>query len=316
MTDIYCQHCGQKIGVPLTYSEKEGKCPRCKKPLVASGTKPAYDLTLLDIPKLEEKQQAYDHTVKAEAIAVEKPDETYKRRFPWLIDIFLYPMSKAGLMNLGVIVLIPFLLGILIKLLSRAVEQYMFLLIVYIPLLLLTAIIVILLSLYLLWYLCECIRDSADGDVRAPQVLIRSFSFADVFWQNIRIILCILLFTGPAIIYYMQNKEPDVIFWALIVYAVMFFPMSLLATVMFESLSGVNPILLFGSIISTFFPYFALVSVFILINFTILERMPILQNTLVSNLVKQTILIYLGMISAHLLGWFFHRYENELNWDV
>ena len=219
-------------------------------------------------------------------------------------------------MNLGVIVLIPFLLGILIKLLSRAVEQYMFLLIIYIPMLLLTVIIVILLSLYLIWYLCECIRDSADGNVGAPQALIRSFSFADMFWQNIRIILCILLFTGPAIIYYMQNKEPDVIFWALIIYAVMFFPMSLLATVMFESLSGVNPILLFGSIISTFFPYFALVSVFILITFTILERMPILQNTLVSNLVKQTILIYLGMISAHLLGWFFHRYENELNWDI
>ncbi len=316
MIEIYCQYCGQKISVPLTYAEKEGKCPKCKKPLVASWTKPAYDLTLMDVPKLDENREVPGQAVVAETPTARVPETTGKRRFPWPIDMLFYPTSKAGLINYGVIVLTPFLLGTLTKLLHQAAEQYMIFLIIYIPMLGLTFIAVLFLSFYLLWYLCECIRDSADGYVRAPRGLIRSAGFADMFWQYIRIILCILFFVGPAIIYYLQNEKPDVIFWALIVYAALFFPMSLLAVAMFESLAGLNPIMLFGSIVRTFFPYCAIVSVFVLTTFQIWQRILILPGSLVSNLIKQGVLIYLGMVSAHLLGWFFHRYEKELNWEV
>jgi len=92
--------------------------------------------------------------------------------------------------------------------------------------------------------------------------------------------------------------------------------MSLLAFVLLDSLSALNPILLIGSILSTFFPYCAMVAVFLVAGAFIFERIPNPQGPATTLFVIWVVGIYLAMLAAHLLGWFYHRYEDELNWDV
>ncbi|MHC4104625.1 MAG: hypothetical protein ACYSR9_06770 [Planctomycetota bacterium] len=105
-------------------------------------------------------------------------------------------------------------------------------------------------------------------------------------------------------------------------FAITFFPMSLLATVMFESLEGLNPKFVIGSIVSTFFRYFGL-----LFMYCVLYGIPIAAYEIIrlqipkehiqtAHLIMKGWFIYLLFISAHLLGVFFRRNEEKLYWDV
>ena len=124
------------------------------------------------------------------------------------------------------------------------------------------------------------------------------------------------MYLGPAIFYLKETGKTDVIFWCLFVYGLIFLPMSFLAITIFETWRGLNPILLIGSIFSTFLPYFAMTLTFIAAGIVIVEKAP---NPWSSNLiffVTWLVGVYLAMIVAHLLGWFYYRYEEKLNWDV
>jgi hypothetical protein len=102
----------------------------------------------------------------------------------------------------------------------------------------------------------------------------------------------------------------------LAVYAAFLLPMSLLAIVMFDSLQGLNPIILIGSIISTFLPYCVLVAVFLSAGILVVRNMPDTYGSYILIFIVSCIRLYIIMVGAHLLGWFYHRYEQELNWDV
>ena len=43
-----------------------------------------------------------------------KPDPLPERTLPWLIDIFLYPMSYSGVIHMAIFAIIPLLLWLLI----------------------------------------------------------------------------------------------------------------------------------------------------------------------------------------------------------
>jgi hypothetical protein len=118
------------------------------------------------------------------------------------------------------------------------------------------------------------------------------------------------------LIYYIYTRQTDTVFWALLACGLFFFPMGLLAVVLFDSFSGLNPILLIGSILSTFLPYFAMIVVFGSAVFLFIEKVPDTGNSLVLAFVSQCVGLYLAIVVAHLLGWFFHHFEQELNWEV
>ncbi len=174
----------------------------------------------------------------------------------------------------------------------------------------------IVLYLYLYWYLCECIRDSAAGGVRAPEIVGRAPGLGDFLSQMIKTSGCFLFFPAPAFLYFLKAGEADTVFWCLAVNALFFFPMSLLSVVMFDSLRGLNPILLISSIFSTFLPYGAMIVVFAAAGIFIARKAPTPWESTGSTFIMWCAGIYLAMIAAHLLGWFYHRYEQELNWEV
>jgi len=131
-----------------------------------------------------------------------------------------------------------------------------------------------------------------------------------------RSVVCFILFAAPVLGYYFSVRQTDTLFWVLFVYGVLFLPMGFLAFVMFDSLSGLNPILLAGSIRSTFLPYCAMILVFLTAVFFIITNVQDTDFTLVQEFIIHCVVMYLLMVIAHLLGWFYNRYRQQLNWDV
>ena len=271
MIKFNCKSCGRKFSVPETQAGKKGKCPKCKNivvvpeiqttsPLTEQTSSPAskggskssaHDLILLDVPEKEkiQDQQAsiFEETAEYEQeLEEESPEETEsaaQRRLPWFIDIFLYPISIPCLITLGIIILIPLLINIAAGLLGP------FGFFISIPGFFINFVI----GLYFLWYLAECIRDSAKGGLRAPETMANAPGLSELLWQCFRLLVCLLLFAGPAGYYFIKTDKIDTIFWSLLGYAVFFWPMGLLSVVIFDSLRGLNPLLLIGSIFSSFF---------------------------------------------------------------
>jgi DNA-directed RNA polymerase subunit RPC12/RpoP len=330
-----CKNCGGKFSVPEIHAGKKGKCPKCKNVILipqiqdtsplttqskTSNQKSApkdspHDLTLLEVPQKDRTQgqstiQKYKEDPEEEP-KIDQPEPVPKRKLPWIIDIFLYPMSVPGLVTLGIIIGIPLLIDITAMLFG------IFGFFIAIPGLFAK----IVVGLYLYWYIAECIRDSATGGLRAPETLGRAPGLGDMFLQLLEIVGCFALCFAPLLIYYQQTRNTDAIFWSLFAYAVFFFPMGLLSVVMFDSFSGLNPLLLIGSIFRTFFPYCAMVVALLLAGFltTIITSAALQQSfvlALVLDFLIRCIHPYLLLVTAHLLGRFYWRYQEKLRWEV
>ena len=341
MIQFHCKHCGQKINVQDKASGKKGHCPKCRNIVVVPTSKDrvtstgqrdteaqkvnskhsAYDLTLLNVPpehKVAEQSKSKDIPDKEaevdkkteETTRIEKTEPAGRRKLPWIIDIFLYPISIPGIITLGIIIILPLLVNIAAGLLGRfgffiSIPGFYF---IKIPV-----------GLYFFWYLAECISDSAMGGLRAPETLGSAPGIGDMFWHTLKIVGCFAVFAGPPVYYVLYTHKIDAIFWALLGYAVFFFPMGLLAVVMFDSFSSLNPILLIGSILSVFFQYCGLVLISVVFALIVIAANKVPTDIKGSIILGQVILcglLYFALIVAHLLGRFYWRYKKKLNWDV
>ena len=218
---FHCKNCGQKIRVPEIHAGKKGKCPKCKNTIVVpkpqdigsltsrpTAQEHASDKIAEDLRKLEERME----TEQAE------PEPVGERKLPWLIDIFLYPVSKGGLTNLAIFVGIP----LIVKIIQQVVGP--FAVVLAIP----SLIINVLIGLYICWYFAECVRDSAKGGTRAPEAFATADT-SDMYSQSLQLLGCYILFVGPVGFYYLFIHKTDTIYWLLLAYGVFLFPMGLLA---------------------------------------------------------------------------------------
>jgi DNA-directed RNA polymerase subunit RPC12/RpoP len=345
MIEFHCKNCGRQINIPDVHAGKTGKCPNCASIIAVPGTgspgavtrqsssaepetgsqNSVYDLTLLDIPpknKIQDQPISQTNGCEKAVKSQQEPtaeeiESATQRKLPWLIDFFLYPVSKAGITILGIVVVMRFLLRIVVLLLGGLSLQIPLFLIPFAMAWIIGILVRIVLYLYLYWYLCECIRDSAAGGTRAPETIGHNPGFGEMLGQAIMTIGCFLFFLVPAFLYHLKTGQTDTIFCRLpALAALFFFPMSLLAVVTFDSFKGLNPIVLIGSILSTFLPYCAMIMVLVWAGFFIIKKAPALQELTGSAFILWCLGIYLAMVAAHLLGWFYHRYERQLNWDV
>lgn len=336
MIGIRCRECGQILRAPDAGAARQATCPRCgniiivpQKPPDASEAKQRgsehaapgsryspHDRALLDIPEEGTlKDQDADRTQAVGAVQgnVESPPE---RKLPWLIDIFLYPTSQAGLITLAVIVLIPAFFGLFVRSLTIYAAVFAPLLVLLTPFACVGLFVGILVQLYLLWYICECIRTSAAGEIRAPETFGAASGLGEMPPQILRAVGCLLVFLAPVSLYYYHGHSTDLIFWYLLVYAVFFLPMGLLSVVMFGSLRGLNPILLISSTLSTLLPYCAMVMTFAAIGLLITRITPPERISALLRFILYCLCIYVSLVVAHILGWFYNRYQELLRWDV
>lgn len=334
--NFHCEHCGRKFSVPQIHAGKKGKCPKCKNTIVVpkiqttssvteqsnsediktSSKSSTYDLAFLAMPPRDKIQdlpptpsgiseKATEYNQEPEEEPPEDTDSPAERKLPWFIDIFLYPISTAGLITLGIIILIPLLINIAAGLLGP------FGLFVWVP----GFFINIVISLYFLWYVAECIRDSAEGGIRAPETMANAPGISELLWQWLRLLVCLLLFAGPMGYYFIKTNRTDTIFWSLLAYAVFFLPMGLLAVTLFDSIRGLNPLLLLGSIFSTFFTYCGLILILGAVATTFIA-LPRMLSSEWAAFISGYLVLYILLVAAHLLGRFYWRYQEKLNWNL
>lgn len=321
MLHLKCAYCGQKLKVPETSAGKTGKCPKCKgriavpsSPAPASAALPKttpLDGRLFDVPQsqptVEQDRDERMRELEARARLGLSPDSQYtgERRLAWPIDILLYPANTAGLTMLIIVVGIPVFLGLLVQFSGP------FAMVIGLP----AFIIDVLIRLYAVWYYAECVHDSARGGVRAPMTLDTAVDLRETWSRVLYLVAVYLLFVFPAGIYWIWVRRTDAVFWGLVAWAIVFFPMGLLAMVIHDSTSALNPLFLLGAILRTFLPYLGL-----LILLGMFAGLYLLLGGLPSHwlldVLGMLLMTYLLLIVAHVLGRFYWRYRERLDWGL
>lgn len=234
-------------------------------------------------------------------------EEIRQRTLPWFIDIFLYPASAAGIVNLGIFWFAPYLIRLVVRITPP----------LYVLPSLVSAWLQGFVGAYMLYYFAECIRNSSVGGIRAPETPDVSFDdVSELLTQLLYILACIAICFGPAGAYFLITKRTDSPLWIMLGCGVFFFPMVLLAVIMFDSLWGLNPVLLIRSIFSTFFRYCGLVACVCGLGAMIAIIMRISPQSRTLAFLLQAVFIYLAMVMVHSLGRFYYRNQEKLNWEV
>lgn len=335
---LTCTHCGHKISVPLIYAGKRIKCPKCSDILIVpqgvrvapstnqgdlkdlkSGTKYAgFDHALFDIPPedaavnqissqgaLSEKDLEGLHEITPKTVTNET-GSIGVRRLPWIIDIFLYPLSFWGLVNIGIFVGVTSFFAEMERILPDVLSCLFWLL---------TLVIKVIAYLFIYWYFAECVRNSAEGGLRAPNVRGDVPGLWDMFMQLINIVGCLLVFFLPFVFYVLIARRIDVVFWLLLLYGVFFFPMGLLGIVVLDSIAGLSPRLLYNSISKTFFQYCGLALVFVAGALLVGVLGQKVGESGYLAFIVRCAGVYIIFVAGHLLGRFYWRNQDKLNWE-
>lgn len=225
-----------------------------------------------------------------------QPENTGERQFPWFIDIWLYPVSTSGMTNLGIFLAYVFGIGLLGRYGLAIRFSFGF-----------------ILGLYFCWYLIECVRDSSDGGVRAPNVIAsRGDDLGGMFSTYGYFIASYLICFGPMVGYSLYAPKHDAIYWSLVAYAAFLFPMLFLAIITLEDGSALNPIFLIWSMIKTL-PWYA-ITVAVFGGFILLLHcLPVITNPVLSFL-SGVVMFYMFFVGSHLLGRFYWLNRERLGW--
>jgi len=282
IVEFRCESCGRIVSTPKSHAGKKAICPKCSSTfiiptdqftgstatrndsgdLIAHTIDSSHELTLIDVPEeyKQKEQPAGQYSISAEAIDVRQESEEAskaeqalsadRRKLPWILDIFLYPFCVPGLKHIAIFTGVP----LLIMIVTRVIPGFFYILFFYISWAVYGVLII-----YMFWYIFVCVRDSADGWVRAPEGLGSIPDFIDMFEQVVNVIGCHGVCFGPAVIYALFTGRVDIIFWLLLSFALFLYPMGLLAVAVYDSPAGFSPRMLFRSISGTFFPYCCLV---------------------------------------------------------
>jgi hypothetical protein len=338
-----CHFCGKQIHVPPIHAGKKGKCPQCKNVVVIpklmspplplqddepirlkrdcdmppESDRPVYkapepdsDLLLQPNPPRnritadQSKDQQYE--MLRQSAGFDSPQPPPQRKYPALVDVFMYPANMQGLIFLAIAVLVP----LLIRMASIVLCIFGFLLSIF----------NLLIIMYIYWFLAQCVRDSASGGLRAPETVAETPGLWELLWQVFELLVCLALCAVPAIGYYIYTYETDQLFWCLAGFGAFIYPMALLSVIMFDSISGLNPLIIIPSIFSSFFQYCGLVVLISAIIFLYVQTRKLLPDDYFLRFVLYPLVqaaeLYLAMMAMHLLGRFYFKYQGKLNWEV
>lgn len=322
MLNFNCKNCGSKINIPKSYAGKEGKCPKCGAVIIVPEIEDDILVELKDIsdnsqqssqPEIQLEQEATVQS-RADYISVSKSnltkEEPPKRRLPSIIDVFLYPMSAPGLATVGVFWILSQLIVFLL------------------PIHLIQSIATFIVACYMLYFFVKCVRNSAIGEIRIATGICVAIDISDAVVKTTGMIVSTIICWGPLVGYiiykghvdslhfpHYRNYRTDIVVWMLCGYGFFFSPISLLAIAMLNSISALNPFLWITSISRTFFQYSSLLLSFLAIYFLDLILEHSLRRLLFSSLLFKVVDIYLMMVQAHLIGRFYYRNFQKLNWE-
>lgn len=322
MIEFPCGHCGARLKTTEKNAGRTQRCPACKASVVVPTTQtsdPAYDADLLDVmskgeipseaaspPPLSD-ELAEGLSEPQEPVVPQETGPTNAPRLPWPIDAILYPVRWISLIHLAALWLLMFYVCPHVMALGFGTE--------FIPFIYLFPV------AYTLYYLADCVRDRAAGGRHMPDYWMHPTESSkwDCVTQMFDVVGCIAVCFCPTSVYYVARERVDWIYLLLLTIGGLFFPMVLLAVVLFDSLSALNPLLILGSILRTFVPYCVLVLLLAGISYLSVS-IGYWTNSFHPLPTKQLLLwlvqFYLVFVAIALLGGFYQRHETRLDWEV
>lgn len=167
------------------------------------------------------------------------------------------------------------------------------------------------------FYLADCVRSSADGAVRAEDSWVAfPTNLGEIFGDFAKLALPYLICFMPPMLYLSMTERIDGWFWGLLGAGTFYFPIFLLAAVLFDSATGYNPFLHLVSIFSAFFSYCLLVLQMVLVVGLFMVIAYGLNQLPVLGFLILPIELYFLIVFAHVLGRFYFRNEKKLRWEV
>jgi hypothetical protein len=361
MIHFNCPKCGKGFTGSENCSGKKGKCSKCKSvveipfesnkilpkngqkiPLQTNGSNRSFPPELQRPDFLDDRPEPVTNIPKEKEQQGKNRQNDFVRKLPWFIDIFFYPVTLTGMIMLAILAGVPFLIEVLPFIIGylgqgSVVLGFLSMIIVFGGFF-----IVLTIALYKYWYFCQCIRDSAEGNIRIPQELGDSPGLGGIFSGLKSIVVCLVVAFAPAVIYGYETKQLDKYFilhilisvlpseiiskytamdrtfYLLIGVGIVIFPMCFLSIVIHESIRGLNPILLITSIFKTFFQYIGIIIIFFAFFLIIqyLHYRIYYQGDLLVWVCRRFLIVYFSLIVAHLLGRFYYKNRWKLNWDV
>jgi hypothetical protein len=261
-------------------------------------------------------------------ILEEDPPLANERELPWLIDIFLYPFSAAGMVHLAIFCLAPPLLGFINRLILSRIPFGA----------LISLVLLIFLMAYALYYLACCVFDSSKGGRRAPDIIVQyAPDKSDLIAQLFLMLACIAICFWPVAVYPAFTHRVDFIFWLLSAVGIFFFPMALLAGILFDATHALNPIFIIVPIFKTLPKYLGLVLFYCILGAIVAAVIANICNLSGSQsltgaiffpfrlinyfftaafIYKGMAFVYLAMVGAHLLGSFYWWHKDKLDWGL
>ncbi len=192
----------------------------------------------------------------------------------------------------------------------------------------LAVIVQLLLLCYTAWYFSECIRDSAGGGTRAPDTIDREESPLEMVFQLLRLFFChVILYSS---FMHLSSRSPNgTVLLVMALVGNFLYPMAIIGVSVLSSIEGLNPFLLIRSVARTLVQYIGL---YVLLNGVILiyyflvagsllaffrsgSREVALAGSILGGLILGGLgFFWLLLVLAHILGRFYWRYEDKLNW--
>ena len=248
---------------------------------------------------------------------IESPETIEERKLPWVIDMFLFPVSASGLTFCGMVVFVPLVIKLIAVGLDSMGPLLFPVMVVMVILLLLVRVIIVA---YIFWYFAECVRESGTGETRATMAFGSGDKddVSEMMGQMLRIVCGVFVCLVPSLVYYyyLNEETVDNVFWVLLGVGVFFFPMTLLSVLMFDSIRGLNPIVIIVSIFKTFFRYIPVALAFYVLTGCVIVTIWILPKHIISGIVARSVTVYLLLVIGHILGRFYYINEERLYWDT
>ena len=322
MIEFRCPNCDRKIRASDSRAGKAGRCPQCQGIVMAPAGRgasqdmgaqpgdPAYDVNLLDVDlKRSAPDEAADQCAE-EAVELQGAETAELATPPgvwWPISAVVYPLNGSGIVHLIALWLLLFVLSPLVMIMLGLGMEF-------VPL------VYALPLAYAVYYCAECVRDGSGGGRRPPGFWIHPTDSSkwDCLSQLFLVVGSVAIYFGPVSVYYILCERADWMYWLLLIGGGFLFPMALLAVVWSDSLDGLNPILVLGSIARTFVPYCGTVLLlfggawsFVALGF----RLYLLQLAPARVLAIRAVQLYVVFVGVALLGGFYHRYKARLDWE-
>jgi hypothetical protein len=313
-----CPHCGAKLQVSEAHAGTQGRCPQCKGrtavppvpatlPPIATGKasratdapRDLCDAALLDLPPASAPPAPPPGEQADDATSLQG-----KTSRP-VLGVLLYPMNLSGIIHLLIFSLLP-------PLWAQALTLDFWMAPGIGPLFWLTV-----LTLYFLHYAAACLSDSAQGGTRAADINSDSTPLSvDALLSTGETILPVVVSVwGPPLAYYFIKGQADGFFAAWMATVGLVFPMTVLSVNYFDSVRGVNPVLVLSFIASVPGPYGVLVVCLVVLT-GLAGLLMHLSGGPHGVWVARPAFIYVLLVEVHLLGRFYGRYQERLNWGT